>query len=274
MSLIKKHRQLVESLEEALGNGWAVLKYPKKKSEKAIYCCNAAHIFSMMLKDFEDYLKCPICEIDKSIDRKSLDYKIFMESAREKNQELLDLKKVGNPDVHHIYSMRMFPEVSYHPENSVLLDRELHKDYHRYFSPYNTNGYTFLAWIKMRSGFWRMEFDDVKNIEHKVTESMKQCEYEISLTRNNENFNKNVDKLSESITDRKLLAAMERKSLRLVKKINHGQTLELVENRIILLNVYEVDALIYYKNDFGNWIEYNPISGSIFKNVYEQIMNA
>lgn len=67
MSLIKKHRQLVESLEETLGNGWALLKYPKKKLDKAIYSCNADHIFSMEPKFFEEYLNCPVCEIDSKI---------------------------------------------------------------------------------------------------------------------------------------------------------------------------------------------------------------
>ena len=275
MSLIKKHRELIESLEETLGNGWTILKYPKKKLEKAIYSCNAAHIFSMQPKKFESYLNCPICEIDKNIDRKSLDYKLFLKNAKEKAYELSALGEEKKPlDVHHVYSIRMFPEVAYHPANSILLNRDLHKDYHRYFSPYNTNGYTFYAWIKMRSEFMQMGFDKVQKVKLEVLTNMNEIEYEISRIRNNEDFYKPVDKLTESITDRKLLTAMERKAFRLVKKINHGETIELVENKIILLNVYEVDGLIYYRNDFGNWIEFNPISGSVLKNVYEEIMNA
>lgn len=212
MSLIKKHREIVESLEETLGNGWAVLKYPKKKLGKATYSCNAAHIFNMIPKEFESYLKCPICEIDKNINRKSLDYKLFMKNTLEKANGLSSLGEDEKVDVHHIYSIRMFPEVAYHPANSIVLNHDLHKDYHRYFSPYNTNGYTFFAWIKMRVESLRMGVDKVQKVKLEVLTNMNQIEYEISRTRDNEKFYKHVDKLTESITDKKLLTALERKA--------------------------------------------------------------
>ncbi|MCM3612676.1 hypothetical protein M4S82_15630 [Planococcus sp. MERTA32b] len=275
MSLLKKHKQIVESLEETLGYGWALLKYPKNKSDKAIYKCNAAHVFNMQPKVFENFLNCPVCEIDHTLDRKSLEYKLFMKDAKEKGGGVPALgEDTKTFDVHHIYSMRMFPEVAYHPSNSILLNRELHKDYHRYFSPYNTNGYTFFAWIKLRAGFMKMDFDKVKKVKTEVLEKMNEIEYEISKARSNEEYFRSVEKLTESITDKKLLTSMEHKASRLAKKINHGETLELVENEIILLNVYDVDGIIHYRNDFGNWIEFNPISGSILKNVYEHIMAA
>ena len=106
----------------------------------------------------------------------------------------------------------------------------------------------------MRAESLRMGVDKVQKVKVEVLNNMNQIEYEISRTRDNEKFYKHVDKLTESITDRKLLTAMERKAFRLVKKINHGETLELVENNIIILNVYGVDGLVYYRNDFGNWI--------------------
>lgn len=275
MSLFKKHKQLVESLEETLGNGWAILKYPKNKLDMAIYKCNAAHTFNMHPKAFEKFLNCPVCEIDKTLDRKSLEYKLFMKEAKEKGGKISALgEETKTFDVHHIYSMRMFPEVAYHPSNSILLSRELHKDYHRYFSPFNTNGYTFFAWIKLRAGFMKMGFDKVQEVKIDVLKKMHEIEYEISKTRLNEEHFKNVEKLTESVTDKKLLTLMERKALKLVKKVNHTETLELVENKIILLNEFNIDGLIYYRNDFGNWIEFNPISGSILKSVYEQIMDA
>lgn len=276
MNIFKKHKQLVESLKETLGYGWALLKYPKNNSDLAIYKCNAAHVFNMHPEVFENYLSCPVCEIDKTLDRKSLEYKLFMKNAKEKGEKATALgEETKTFDVHHIYSMRMFPEVAYHPSNSILLNREFHKDYHRYFSPFNTNGYTFFAWLKLRTESLEIGIDKVQNVKIEFLDNMNEIEYEISKTRSNVEYFKNVEKLTESITDKKLLTSMERKALRLVKKNTiPGETLELVENKIILLNVYNVDGIIYYRNDFGNWIEFNSISGSILENVYKRIMDA
>lgn len=274
MSSIEQHRKLVLSLAEVLGNGWSLLKFPSGESENALYTCNAGHIFAMEPRNFEEYLKCPICEIDDTINRKSLEYKAFMKNAKSKgNNQCALTEDPMNFDVHHIYSMRKFPEIAYHPANSILLSKSLHKDYHRYFSPYNTDGYTFIAWLKMSQRKFNLETAKIEEVIKDITMIMNVLEVEISRHRSTANLSTNAGVIEESIMDTKALMKMEKKAAKLLRKTDHGETIEIDDGKIILLNMY-LSALIFYKNDFGNWIEYNPISGSISKYVHEQIMKA
>jgi hypothetical protein len=70
----------------------------------------------------------------------------------------------------------------------------------------------------------------------------------------------------------KELQKMERKANRLIENIEAFETIEIIENEVYLLNSY-LEAFVIYRNDFGNWNEYNPISGSIPKNVFEAVMD-
>lgn len=69
---------------------------------------------------------------------------IHYDSWRKKAQELGKYKcaitgvRPLNLDVHHLYSMKHFPSLMYNVDNSVLLDREIHKKFHsiwRYRTP-------------------------------------------------------------------------------------------------------------------------------------------
>src|SRR5699024_12062009 len=82
--------------------------------------------------------------------------------AKKVNKGKCELTDDEDVDVHHLYSIRMYPELSYNPKNAILLSRYLHKEYHRFFSPYNTNPYTFLAWLYL--------LQDESNIEN-ITET-------------------------------------------------------------------------------------------------------
>ncbi|MGO5010658.1 hypothetical protein ACTQ5K_02055 [Niallia sp. Sow4_A1] len=86
--------------------------------------------------------------IDKEINRKGSDYKAFLRQVKELNGGKCELiGDTNNIDVDHLYSMRKYPEFSYNQKNAVILNKNLHKEYHRRFSPYNTYSFTFLAWL-------------------------------------------------------------------------------------------------------------------------------
>lgn len=64
---------------------------------------------------------------------------------------------------------------------------------------------------------------------------------------------------------------MRTRANKIANSINHLDTIEIIENNIFLLKVYN-DAYIIYRNDYGNLHEHNPIPASIPQNVYKAIL--
>lgn len=141
-----------------------------------------------------------------------------MKNAKSKGNNLCALTEdPTNFDVHHIYSMRKFPELAYHLVNSILLNKSLHKDYHRYFSPYNTNRYTFIAWLKRSQSRFNLESAKIEEVIKDVTMIMNELEAEISRYRSTKNLSTNADVIEESVMYKKPLMKMEKKAAKLLR---------------------------------------------------------
>src|SRR5690625_5792715 len=70
-----------------------------------------------------------LCEIGKEVKRGSPEYRAFLREAKKVNKGKCELTDDEDVDVHHLYSIRMYPELSYNPKNAILLSRYLHKEY-------------------------------------------------------------------------------------------------------------------------------------------------
>ncbi|WP_404454008.1 hypothetical protein LG329_04730 [Virgibacillus necropolis] len=278
MKKIEKHRKEVQSLDEILGCGWALIKYPNRGNGEVIYSCNAGHIFEMKPKVFLKYKSCPICEIKKEVKRDNTKYNSFLKQAQEFNDGKCELTgDIINVDVHHLYSIRKFAELSYNPKNAILLNRGLHKEYHRKYSPYNTHSYTFLAWLRCLRDETKPEgvtTEAINKLISKVEGVMQDLEIKVAQKRLITSQIPILTSFQKSITNKQALKNMMTKADGLLenKNTNHGETIELANGDVIILHVY-FEPYIFYKNDFGNWLEYNPISGSILENAYNTIVN-
>ncbi|WP_339194804.1 hypothetical protein NSU02_06340 [Aeribacillus sp. FSL W8-0870] len=274
MQTIDEHRKEVHILEEDSHNyKFILIKYPNNPNEKAVYQCIAGHFFEMKPDEFLKNKQCPICEIDENISRKTKEYNLYLQKVKKYNDGKCELTNdTKNVVVHHLYSIRKYPELAYHPDNAILLNRTLHKEYHRKYSPYNTNGYTFLAWLNDNIEKFGIAEDSINRLSIKVQKLMNVLENEIASKRGNKLENSTPKILNSSVTNMKELQKMERKANRLIENIEAFETIEIIENEVYLLNSY-LEAFVIYRNDFGNWNEYNPISGSIPKNVFEAVMD-
>lgn len=273
MQTIDEHRKEIQIVHEDSHNfKFTLIKYPSNLSDKAIYQCLACHFFEMNPEDFLKTKQCPICKIDETISRDNIEYKSYLQKVKKYNQEKCELTGDNNIAVHHLYSIRKYPELAYHADNAILLNKKLHKEYHRKYSAYNTNGYTFLAWLNVEAKKINVSSDSVNNLSKKVYQLMDTLEKEIANKRcvNQEEFTPQI--IHPSVTKMKGLQKMERKINKLTKNTNHLETIEILENNVFLLKMY-FEAFIIYRNDFGNLNEHNPISGSIQKNVYKAIMD-
>lgn len=270
-----KHRIEVQALEETFGVGWDLIKYPKDQNEAAIYYCNAGHVFEMDPEVFLRNKRCPVCEIGKEVKRGSPEYRAFLREAKKVNKGKCELTDDEDVDVHHLYSIRMYPELSYNPKNAILLSRYLHKEYHRFFSPYNTNPYTFLAWL-----YWLQDESNIENITEtainnlisKVRLIMQDLESDVMRNRSkikNVHTPSNINKI---ICDRQKLQAVLDKLKRLTDLIIYtkGENVELKSNKIFILDY----TTVIYRNDYGNWLEFNPVSGGISESAYNAIIKA
>lgn len=274
MQTIDEHRKEVQIVHEDSHNyKFTLIKYPNNPNDKAIYQCIACHFFEMKPEDFLKNKQCPICKIDETISRDSTEYKSYLQKVKKYNHGKCELTDDNNIAVHHLYSIRKYPELAYHPNNAILLNKKLHKEYHRKYSPYNTNGYTFLAWLNDETKEFGISSDSIKRLSKKVYQLMNTLEKEIANKRcvNQEEFTPQI--LNRSVTKKKDLQKMESKANRLTKNTEHLDTIEIIKNNAFLLKMY-FEAFIIYRNDFGNLNEYNPISGSIQQKVYKAVMEA
>lgn len=274
MQTIDEHKKEIQIVHEDSHNyKFTLIKYPCNPRDKAIYQCIACHFFEMNPKDFLKVKQCPICKIDETISRNNIEYRSYLQKAKKYNQGKCELTGDNNIAVHHLYSIRKYPELVYHPDNAILLNKKLHKEYHRKYSPTNTNGYTFLAWLNDEAKELAISNDPVNRLSKKVHQLMGILEKEIANNRcvNRKEFTPQI--IHPTVTKKKNLQKMEWKANKLTGNIDHLETIEIIENNVFLLKMY-YKAFIIYRNDFGNLNEYNPISGSIQKNVYKAVMNA
>lgn len=274
MQTIDKHKKEIQIKRGGSHNyEFTLIKYPGNPTDKAIYQCIACHFFEMNPRDFLKTKQCPICDIDNSVSRNNMEYRIYLQKVKKYNKGKCELTGDNNIAIHHLYSIRKFPEIAYHPNNAILLNKKLHKEYHRKYSPYETNGYTFLAWLNDEAKKFGISNEQVNNLSQKVYLLMDVLEKEIAKHRyvNQELLASKT--IHPSVTRRKRLQKMKNKADKLTDNIDHLETIEIVDNKIILLKMF-FEAFIIYRNDYGNLNEYNPISGSMPENVYKAIMKA
>lgn len=263
----EKHTDLVHSLRETQGSSWELIKYPNNKNREAIYYCSAHHVFEMTPSNFSQQQECNICKMYKNISRSNQKYNTFLAKAKRVNHGRCELTNNKEIAVHHLYSIRMYPDLAYDSRNAILLSKKLHKEYHRFFLPHETNAYTFLYWLS-----WLRNQDihivSTQNIEQliiKVKSIMSELEVEIFKNRSEENTVKQPVEIDKITYDKQKFKIINGK----IEKITKGQR-SIIEIKKDEIYTFDESGVIY-RNDYGNWFEFTPINKGILINVLHEL---
>lgn len=269
---LKNHRRKVQVPYEEGGNLRFILidYFPEKN--KSLYQCVAGHLFEMHPEIIEQEMTCPSCRVSLSVNRKNAEYKKFFEKAIGQSHNRCEF----NPSqtkvaVHHIYSIRMYPELAYDPQNAIVMDVKLHNEYHKYFSPYNTNGSTFFGWLKANYQRFKSENLEVDSVINKLNEVIPALEKKIQVFRSSSELIEKQSITVPIITEKKTISKLQRKLDRLIEEVDLFDSLVIISNRIYVLSMYWEGNLIF-RNEFGNWYEKNPITDWVPADINDLIM--
>lgn len=269
---MKKSNNYSRNLRGKMNNNWTVIKYFTQNNIPLVYKCNAGHTFSATKHKFSRNQYCPICKIAKTLKRPSKIYQAFLhevENVIEKKCVLTGSEE--NLDLHHLYSIRMYPDLATNLDNVIYLSKDLHIDYHKVFSPFNTTGFSFLSWLEKKKANESYEFkktDVIKLIKTKIP----LLEDKIREVRNHQNTN-NTKLDMTSIRTQFFENEIINKSIEIIEEYTKESYVEIEIGENISITNIRIEPEINYINNYSNWTVYNAMSAYIPRYVYDIVMN-